>query len=197
MNRITDFFDRILGSRFWALFIKEVSQILHNRQLLIQLLVPPTVFLTLFGFALNPTFENLRVGITDYSHSRASREFIELFHQTQAFDIRKYYTNEQDMMADLGKGRLTVGITIPPEFDNDLARRRPTTVQALFDAVDANTANVASGYLSQLVSDYNLRRLDIDWRRQGIGTTANNNSTGFTTTNTLARQISPGVTNPA
>lgn len=197
MNRITDFFDRILGSRFWALFIKEVSQILHNRQLLIQLLVPPTVFLTLFGFALNPTFENLRVGITDYSHSRASREFIELFHQTQAFDIRKYYTNEQDMMADLGKGKLTVGITIPPEFDNDLARRRPTTVQALFDAVDANTANVASGYLSQLVSDYNLRRLDIDWRRQGIGTTANNNSTGFTTTNTLARQISPGVTNPA
>ncbi|MBD2020030.1 ABC transporter permease [Leptolyngbya sp. FACHB-36] len=172
-DRVADFFDRILGSRFWALFLKEVSQILHNRQLLIQLLLPPTLMLSLFGFALNPNFENLRVGITDYSHSRASREFIELFNQTTAFNIRKYYANEQDMQADLETGKLTVGVTIPPEFDDDLARKRPTQVQALFDAVDANTASVASGYLNQLVSDYNLRRSDRNQRRQGTSSSLN------------------------
>lgn len=171
-DRRADWFDRIFGSRFWALFLKEVSQILHNRQLLIQLLLPPTMMLTLFGFALNPTFENLRVGITDYSHSRASREFVELFHQTDAFDIRKFYADQQDMLADLATGNLTVGITIPPEFDTDLARHRPTQIQALFDAVDANTASVASGYLNQLVSDYNLRRSRINQQRQGVGTAA-------------------------
>jgi ABC-type multidrug transport system permease subunit len=171
---MTTFFDRILGSRFWALFRKEVSQILHNRQLLIQILVPPTLLLLLFGSALNPTFENLRVGITDYSHSRASREFLELFSQTSAFDIAQYYANEQDMMADLAKGNLTLGITVPSEFDRDLARQRPTQVQALLDAVDANTASIASGYLSQLVGDYNSRRLASNQRRQGTGTTATN-----------------------
>lgn len=172
MRFIRNGFDRLLSSRFWALFLKEVSQILHNRQLLIQLLVPPTVFLTLFGFALNPTFEHLQVGITDYSHSRAAREFVELFSQTDAFDIHKYYADQQEMMADLEKGRLTVGLVIPPEFDRDLARQRPTQVQALFDAVDANTASVASGYLSQLVSDYNRQRRDRNQRQQGTGAIA-------------------------
>lgn len=168
------FFDRILGSRFWALFRKEVSQILHNPQLLIQILISPTLLVVLFGSSLNPTFENLRVGITDYSHSRASREFLELFSQSSAFDIAQYYANEQDMTADLAKGNLTVGITVPSEFDRDLARQRPTQVQALLDAVDANTASIASGYLSQLVGDYNSRRLASNQRRQGTGITATN-----------------------
>ncbi|MEH2086242.1 ABC transporter permease [Nostoc sp.] len=173
-NLMKTFFDRILGSRFWALFRKEVSQILHNPQLLIQILISPTLLVVLFGSSLNPTFENLRVGITDYSHSRASREFLELFSQSSAFDIAQYYANEQDMTADLAKGNLTVGITVPSEFDRDLARQRPTQVQALLDAVDANTASIASGYLSQLVGDYNSRRLASNQRRQGTGITATN-----------------------
>ncbi|MBR8838154.1 MAG: ABC transporter permease [Stigonema ocellatum SAG 48.90 = DSM 106950] len=151
--------DVILGSRFWALFQKEFAQIFRNRQLLIQLVVPPTVFLMLFGFALNPKFQDLKVGITDYSHSRTSREFIEIFQQTDAFVISHYYADQQDMLVDLAKGLLTVGITIPPEFDYDISRRRTVEVAALFDAVDANTATIASSYVSQLVSDYNTRQL--------------------------------------
>jgi ABC-2 type transport system permease protein len=154
---MANFWNGLLGSRFWALFRKEVNQILHNRQLLVQLLLPPTIFLILFGYTLNPTFKFLKVGITDYSHSRASREFIELFRQTDAFVISRYYASQQDMLVDLSTGKLTVGVTLPPEFDRDIARKRTAQVQAAFDAVDANTANVASNYLSQLVSDYNQR----------------------------------------
>lgn len=160
--------DTILGSRFWALFQKELAQIFRNRQLVIQLLVPPTVFLTLFGFALSPDFQNLKVGITDYSHSRTSREFIEVFKQTDAFAISQYYANQQQMIDDLAAGKLAVGITIPPEFTDDIARKRTAQVQALYDAVDANTARIASSYISQLVSDYNLRQQN---KRGGSGST--------------------------
>lgn len=165
-----NFIDQILSSRFWALFRKEVAQILHNRQMLVQMLVPPTVFLVLFGLALNPTFENLKVGITDYSNSRASRELVELFQQTDAFVISRSYAEQAVMLQDLARGNLTVAVTIPPEFDRDLSRRRTAQVQAVFDAVDANTANVASGYLNQLVSDYNLRRSTQNALQQGSGT---------------------------
>ncbi len=148
--------DVFLGSRFWALCKKEFVQIFRNRQLVIQLLLPPTVFLIVFGFALNPEFQNLKVGITDYSNSSASRQFIQVFNQSDAFVISQYYRDQQEMNADLAKGALTVGITIPPEFADDISRRRTVQVQALYDAVDANTASVASSYISQLVSDYNL-----------------------------------------
>ena len=152
--------DTILGSRFWALFQKECAQILRNRQLLIQLVAPPTVFLILFGLALNPDVRNLKVGITDYSNSRASREFTEIFYQTKAFVVSRYYADQQEMNADLATGKLTVGITIPPEFARDIARRRTAQVQALFDAIDANTSTTASAYIGQMVSDYNQRQAE-------------------------------------
>jgi len=40
----------------------------------------------------------------------------------------------------LATGKLIVGVTIPPEFAEDIARRRTVQVQVLYDAVDANTA---------------------------------------------------------
>ncbi|WP_017318423.1 ABC transporter permease [Mastigocladopsis repens] len=168
-DRLAGLFDKILSSRFWALFQKEFAQIFRNRRLVIQLLVPPTVFLMLFGFALSPDFQDLRVGITNYSNSNASREFIEIFHQTDAFVIKQYYADQEEMITDLATGKLTVGIILPPEFTDDIARRRTVEVQALFDAVDANTANVASGYLNQLVNDYNSRQRD---QRSATSTTS-------------------------
>lgn len=168
-NWFSNSLDNLLSSRFWALFRKEIGQIRHNRQLLIQLLVPPTVFLILFGLALNPTFENLKVGITDYSNSRASRELVELFQQTDAFVISQYYVNQETMLQDLARGDLTVAVTIPPEFDRNLSRKRTTEIQAVFDAVDANTASVASGYLNQLINNYNMRRSTQNLLRRGTG----------------------------
>ncbi|XGV98588.1 MAG: ABC transporter permease [Leptolyngbya sp. BL-A-14] len=191
-----DYLEKLFGNRFLALVGKEVAQILHNRQLLVQLLVPPTVFLILFGLSLNPTFENLRVGITDYSHSRSSRELIEVLSQTDAFRISRYYNDPQEMQSDLAKGKLTVGLTIPPEFDRDLARQRPAQVQAVFDAVDANTASVASGYLSQLVSDYNMRRSNDHARQRGARLTTGSSSQpsdpSDSTANSATRQQGAG-----
>ena len=159
-RRFTQLIDIVLGSRFWALCSKEVVQIFRNGELVRGLLLSPTVFLILFGLALNPEVKDLKVGITDYNNSRASREFVEIFNQTDAFVINQYYVDREAMAADLAIGRLTVGVTIPPEFADDIARKRTAEVQVLYDAADANTAGIASGYINQLVSDYNLRQLD-------------------------------------
>ncbi len=174
---MTNLIDTILGSRFWALFQKEFAQILRNRQLLIQLILPPTVFLILFGFALDPNIKHLKVGITDYSNSRLSRDFIEVFNQTDAFVVSKYYADQQEMTDDLAMGKLSVGITIPPEFSRDIARRRTAQVQALFDAVDANTATTASSYISQLVQDYNQRQSEKNSFAQQYSSSSTTNNT--------------------
>ncbi len=92
--------------------------------------MPPTIFLILFGVALDPDIKHLKVGITDYSNSRISRDFIEIFNQTDAFYVSKYYADQQEMNSDLTRGKLNVGITIPPEFARDVSRRRTTQVQA-------------------------------------------------------------------
>ncbi|MEH2100046.1 MAG: ABC transporter permease [Nostoc sp.] len=184
--------DRILSSRFWALFQKECTQILHNRALVIQLLLPPTLFLILFGVALDPDVKGLKVGITDYSHSRASREFTEIFSQTDAFTVSKHYADQQDMTADLAKGALTVGIVIPPEFADDIARRRTADVQALFDAINANTATTASTYVSQLVNDYNQRRSQVNAYSQEVASASNATNNTTTSTDYPSSQLTIG-----
>jgi ABC-type multidrug transport system permease subunit len=146
----------------------------------------------LFGVALDPDVKGLKVGITDYSHSRASREFTEIFSQTDAFTVSKHYANQQDMTADLAKGALTVGIVIPPEFAGDIARRRTADVQALFDAIDANTATTASTYVSQLVNDYNQRRSQVNAYSQEVASASNATNNTTTSTDYPSSQLTIG-----
>ena len=53
------------GGRLRALIRKEFSQIRRDKRLAVSLIVPPTVQMLLFGFALNATVSNLRLGVID------------------------------------------------------------------------------------------------------------------------------------
>ena len=50
-------------SRFWAMALKELRQIRRDRRLTISLIVPPTLQILLFGFALDSDVRNLRLGV--------------------------------------------------------------------------------------------------------------------------------------
>src|SRR6266567_193372 len=83
---------RIFNLRIWSLFIKEFHQIRRNRRLVIMLIIPPTLNIILFGIALNPNFENLRLGVADYSQTPESRDLISDFTGGLVFRIDGYYT---------------------------------------------------------------------------------------------------------
>lgn len=146
--------DRLVEGRFWSLAIKEFNQTLSNKQLIFLLLFPPTIQLLVFGFSLNPEVTHLKLGVLDYANSHNSRELVAAFVENRVFEAR--YTADQDQLADqVQQGKLTAGLVIPPDFDRRLDRGQPTEVQILIDAVDANTAGIASGYASQIVNRYN------------------------------------------
>ena len=65
-----------IGYRMLALIRKEFRQILRDRRLAISLILPPTLQLLLFGFALNATVSNLHMGVVDDSRTPESRELI-------------------------------------------------------------------------------------------------------------------------
>lgn len=73
--------------RYWALTVKEVHQPLRNRGLLIQLVIPPTVVLVIFGFALNPKVRHLQMGVVDQSLTPQSRAFISSLTENLSFDV--------------------------------------------------------------------------------------------------------------
>lgn len=141
--------------RYLALATKEVQQLRRNRGLLVQLMIPPTIVLVIFGFALNPKVRNLRLGVVDESLTAESRDFINALTENVNFKVTNLYTRPEDAEDALYSLDLDVFLVIPHDFARSLDRGQTASVQVVIDAVDANTAQIAQGYLGQALEEYN------------------------------------------
>jgi ABC-2 type transport system permease protein len=141
--------------RYLALLAKEVQQLRRNRVLLIQLMLPPTIVLVIFGYALNPRVRDLRLGVVDESLTTESRDFVDSLSENVNFNVIRRYANVQEAEDALKALKLDLFIVIPNDFSTTLARGQTADVQVVIDAVDANTAQIASGYLQMALEEYN------------------------------------------
>jgi ABC-2 type transport system permease protein len=154
------FFRQFLASRLWALVRKEINQILRNKQLLVLLIVPPTVQLLIYGFALNPEVHHLPLGVVDYARTADSREMVAALTENRVFDAKARLLSEAELAKQVETGNLAAGIVIPPSFSRDLAAGKSADVQVIVDGVDANTAGIANGYINQMVRQFSLQHLN-------------------------------------
>ena len=144
---------------FWrrlaALIRKEFNQIRRDRRLAISLIVPPTVQLLLFGFALDSTVSNLRLGVVDDAHTPESRELVATMTESKSFRLAGTYGTANQLGQAISLGKLDAGLVVPYDFSKDLQRGRQATVQILINAVNANTAAIAQGYAEGVLQNYN------------------------------------------
>ena len=138
-----------------ALIRKEFSQILRDRRLAISLVLPPTLQLLLFGFALNATVANLRLGVVDDSRTPESRELVATMTESKAFQAAGTYLNVNEMGKKIADGDLDAGLVIPYDYARDLQRGRPATVQVMLNAMNSNTATIGQGYAQGVIGTYN------------------------------------------
>src|SRR6266702_5303703 len=166
--------NRILNLRLWSLFIKEFHQIRRNRRLVILLIVPPTLNIILFGLALNPTFENLRLGVVDESRTPESRELVSAFTEGLVFKTKAYYSSTEELGQAISRAELDAGLVVPRDFAEKHARHETVEVQLLVDAVNANSATIAGGYAARIIASFNQKiAMSQPPRRQTNDATAN------------------------
>lgn len=149
--------NQILNLRLWSLFVKEFHQIRRNRRLVVLLIIPPTLNIILFGLALNPTFENLRLGVVDYSRTPESRELVSAFTEGLVFQTKAYYASPAELGQAISRSELDAGLVVPRDFAEKRARRETVEVQLLVDAVNANTATIAGGYAARIIAGLNQK----------------------------------------
>ncbi len=141
--------------------------------MLVLLIIPPTLNIILFGIALNPTFENLRLGVVDYDRTPESRELISAFNEGLVFKTESYYASSDDLGEAIKRGDLDAGLVVPSDFSEKRARDETVDVQLLVDAVNANTATIAGGYAARIIASLNQRiALSRPSRRQSEGNSA-------------------------
>lgn len=159
---------RLFNHRARALVRKEFHQIRRDRRLAVSLIVPPTLQLMLFGFALSATVENIRLGAVDDSRTPESRELIATLSESRSFRLVAYYPSSGQLGDAISRGRIDAGVVIPYDFSRDLQRGRSTTVQFLLNAMNANTAAISQGYAEGVIQAWNGSR-HAGARRGGIG----------------------------
>ncbi|MFL6464765.1 MAG: ABC transporter permease [Bryobacteraceae bacterium] len=147
------------GSRLRSLIRKEFNQIRRDKRLAMSLIVPPTLQLLLFGFALNSTVSDLRLGVIDDSRTPESRELRAAISESKSFRLAGNYASVNQLSDALSRGNLDVGLVIPYNYARNLQRGRQTNVQVLLNAVNANTAAIGQGYAEGVIRSYNRRLL--------------------------------------
>jgi len=138
---------------------KEFNQIRRDRRLAISLVLPPTLQLLLFGFALSADVSNLRLGVVDDSKTPESRELIATMSESESFRLAGYYFSVDELGNAISRGDLDAGLVIPYDFARDIHRGRSTTLQVLLNAMNANTAAIGQGYTEGVIQAYNRQLL--------------------------------------
>ena len=145
----------MFNHRVRSLILKEFRQIRRDRRLAISLIVPPTLQMLLFGFALSATVANIRLGIVDDSQSPESRELVAQLTESRSFRDAGHYVSVDALGDALSRGQLDAAVVIPYDFARDLERGHTTTVQFLLNAMNANTAAISQGYAQGVIQSYN------------------------------------------
>ncbi|HEY1977093.1 MAG TPA: ABC transporter permease [Candidatus Baltobacteraceae bacterium] len=149
----------MFGYRFRALLFKEFRQMRHDRRIAFVAILAPFIQLCVFGFVLSANVTNLPIGILDESQTPESRSLISALTQSEAFTLQGFYSSPQALGHAITVGTLDAGVVIPFDYARRLYRHQVAQVQFLLNGTNANTAEIAQGYASEIISVDNLRTL--------------------------------------
>jgi ABC-2 type transport system permease protein len=140
--------------RLKAMAAKEVLQIWRDpRSLMIALLLPFTLMF-LFGYGVNLDLKHIPICTFDREGSQQSQDLFKHFQASLYFAIARNVSTYDDMVAAIDRADCSVGFVVPPDFSQRLNDTGAASVQAILDGTDDNTANIAWGYASAVVSGY-------------------------------------------
>lgn len=151
------------------LFSKELIQVFRDRRLRITLILPPIFQLIIFGYAANLDVQHVPIAIRDLDQSVDSRELISRFGNSKYFDLVTYPDHLREIEGLIQKGKITFSIEIPSGFSKKIKKGETVAIQILVDGTESNTALIALGYVSRILSEYSNQVIYNRLNQEGMG----------------------------
>ena len=161
--------------RLLAIARKEVIQIRRDPRSLLIALLMPFMQMILLGYGISLDVKHLPICVFDREGSQKSLALVKRFEASRYFAIVASFDNYRDVTRALDRGNCRVAIVIPPDMSERLNDSGSSMVQALVDATDDNTANVAIGYAQAVVTGFSN-----DLQIQSLGMAGNPTQTAQT-----------------
>jgi ABC-2 type transport system permease protein len=132
--------------RIHAVVAKELRQLRRDRLTFGMIIGIPTLQLLLFGYAINMDVRHLDAAVADLANTSASRQVVMEMAQSQVIDIGRQAGSAAELEDLMRRGKITMGIYIPPDFDRRLQQPGRAAAQLLIDGSDP----VVQGAVAQL-----------------------------------------------
>ncbi len=155
--------------RLRAIAWKEFLQIVRDPRSLALAISIPALLLLLFGYALTLDVDRIPTVVYDLDRTPASRDLSDRFFRTRYFQLLAYAGSYPQLQEMLDSGQALMALVIPANFSRDLQTDRQSTIQLLMDGTDANTATIALGYASAIVTLYSQELIQHKMNRLGVG----------------------------
>jgi ABC-2 type transport system permease protein len=137
---------------------KEFAHIRADKFSLRLMIVPVFAMLFILGYALTTEVKNITVTVVDLSVTPQSRSLAETIRGNRLFVWRPEAATVEEARSRIDKGDLKAALVIPGDFARALATGEGAKVQLLVDGQDANSANVARGYVTTIISRWGMDR---------------------------------------
>lgn len=147
---------------------KELTRIRRDPATMRLLIVAPLLQLMLYGYAATNDVKDVQVAIYDGDRTAESRLLIQEVEHSYYFHVLPQVSDPRQLGDLLQRGRAQLAINIPPEFARTMARGQTAQVGLLVDGSDANTAGLATGYITGLLAQRGLNWQVDALRRRGM-----------------------------
>lgn len=145
-------------SGFWAVLLKEFAHIRRDRSTVFFTFMVPMLQLTIFGFAIDVTIDNIPTTVLDLDGRQESRRLVEAMTATRTFAIVERPNDAETFRRAITAGRAKVGVLIPPDYTDRLLRQETAQVQVLIDGSDSQVATTALNTVTLLTTQLAVGR---------------------------------------
>lgn len=136
---------------FLAILLKEFAHIRRDPTTIFFTFVVPALQLTIFGYAINVTIENIPLVVFDLDGRQESRRLVEALCNTRTFQVLERVHDAESFRRAIDSGRAKTGVLIPADYSERLLRREQAQVQVLIDGSDSQVATTAMNSVGLLV----------------------------------------------
>jgi len=151
--------------RLIAVARKELIQIWRDSRSLGIVLVMPVALMLLFGYGVNLDTKHVPVCVFDREGSRQSQDLLKRFQSSEYFNVVRVADSYPALAKAIDSGQARVGLVVPHDFSERLRKGETASVQAIVDATDDNTANLAISYTDAVLQGYS-QEVQLNWIRQ-------------------------------
>jgi ABC-2 type transport system permease protein len=108
------------------------------------------------GYAITTEVKNTTITVLDRSNTPESASLVQTILHNRLFRFAGYAESEADCRERLDKGEARLALVVPADFSKTLSAPAGADVSLMIDGQDANSSNIASGYINAIVTGWSV-----------------------------------------